>query len=231
MYSGLLLLAVIVLPVPSIIIGIKKRERPYAAVLQGILAAGIGMVAVFVISGMAGYNMAKEMTTAVAQMEQVLPPEQMEMFRAIYETAIKAVPGTMLVMAAIISYLEYIIFSHIVKVKGDLADRMPPLKEFMLPRNAINGWFVIFILAWLLKLSGLPAGEVVVLNINVLFSFTFGIQGISLILLWGHLRKKPKAMPILIVILLWIVPLGRIGLLFLGIGDLFFGLRQKITPK
>lgn len=230
MYTSLLPLAAVLLPIPLIIAGIKRREEPYRACMNGIIGAGLAMVMLFILAAQSGFSIAKELALAGEEMAKLLPSDQARIFRELYTNATDGVPGTMLVLAALCAYGEYILLSHVVKVKGQPALRMPPIREFHLPGTVIRGWLVILIISWILKLSGFGAGNVVMVNVNILFEFTFALQGISLFFLWTYMKNLSKAVPVIVVILLWFLPAGMTLLFIAGIVDLFIGLRQRIRP-
>ena len=74
-------------------------------------------------------------------------------------------------------------------------------------------------------------GQVVYFNVTLLVEFIFALQGIGIILLWTHLRKIPKVVPIMVIVVLWLTPIGKTILFLLGLADLFFGLRKRISSK
>ncbi|MEG0662779.1 MAG: DUF2232 domain-containing protein, partial [Anaerovoracaceae bacterium] len=116
-------------------------------------------------------------------------------------------------------------------VKGEPALRLPPFREFSLPRNSVVGWFFIFILSWVLRLTGFGAADIVSINVNLIFEFTFALQGISLVLFGCHMRKIPKAIPVILIIVLWVLTIGKTVLFVLGIADLLLNLRSKMLPR
>lgn len=230
MYTSLLPLVAVVLPIPLIIAGIKRKEEPYRACMDGIIGAGLGMVMVFILASFSGVSIGKELTQVGEEMARMLPTQQGELFKELFTQAVIGIPGSMLVFGAICTYGEYILLSHIIKVKGEPALKMPPIRELILPGSVVRGWLIIIALAWILKLSGFSAGEVVMVNVNILFEFTFALQGISLFFLWTHMKKLSKAVPVIVTIIIWFLPAGMTLLFIAGIVDLFIGLRRRIRP-
>ena len=228
MYTSLLPLAAALLPIPLIIKGIKRKEEPYRACMDGIIGAGLGMVMLFILAAQGGITIAKELAMVGKEVAGMLPPGQAELFEQLYGKTAVGIPGAMLVFAALCAYGEYILLSHIVKVKGEPALAMPPIREFHLSGAVVRGWVLIIVFSWILKVSGFSAGDVVMVNVNILFEFTFALQGISLLFLWTHMKKQARAVPVIITILLWFLPGGMTFLFIAGIVDLFIGLRGRI---
>lgn len=237
MYSSLLFFVIFLLPIPILIVNMRKEQSPYRTWINSILGTGVGICAVFLASNFWGVNLFTEFESSVDQVMDVLSAQIkdtafLDNYRSLYLESVKIMPATLLVMAAFISYVEYLVLSRFIKKnKTQPVLRMPPLREFSLPRNTIFGWFIIFIIAWILKAVGVPAGEMVALNINVLFEFTFALQGVSLILLTAHLKKFPKPIAVIGLIIAWILPFGRTALFFIGIADLILSIRLRLVRK
>ncbi len=231
MYISLLLFAAVLVPIPLIVKSIMRREGPYKACMDGIIGAGFAMVFVFILASQGENSIGKELALAGEEMMKLLTQEQADVFRPLYVNATNGVPGSMLVFTALCAYVEYILLSKVIKIKGEPALEMPPIREFLLPRSVIRGWLVMIILSWLSKLSGFSAGDLVMININILFEFTFALQGISLLFLWTYLKGVSKAVPVIVTIILWAMPAGMTLLFILGIVDVFIGLRYKIRPR
>lgn len=231
MYTGLLLLCAVLVPIPLIIAAIRKKEDPYKACVDGAIGAGVAMVLVYILAAQGGSGIGQEIALAGEEMTKMLPSDQRDAVGALFEKSADGIPGTMLILAALCSYGEYILLSRIVKTGGEHGLKMPPIRELHLSRSVIRGWLIIIILSWVIRFSGFSGGTLVMVNVNILFEFTFALQGISLLFLWTHLKKVAKAVPVIATILLWFLPAGMTLLFIAGLADLFVGLRKRIIPR
>lgn len=247
MYSNIILLLILVLPIPVLIRGIRKGENPYRVILEGAVLAGIGIAAVFIIAQMSGHSLGDEVEKTINSFSKILAEneqmakslglensskaERIESYKALYNVGAQMMPAILLIMGLIVSYLEGLLFGRILKKDGVAINRVPPLREFTLPRTTIMGWFVIFILSWILKLTGFSGGEFILLNVNVLFEFTFALQGMALIFLFAYMKRIPKVVPVIVLIIMWFTSIGQMIMFFAGIVDLLLGLRKRIKPR
>ena len=109
--------------------------------------------------------------------------------------------------------------------------KMTPVREFSMRRQAFLCWFGIYLLSYLLTLTDFSAGQMVYANIDYLFRMAFAYQGISFIFYFVYMKKWPKAVALIAVILLMTQNLGVMGLYLLGFLDLVFGLKGRVRGR
>jgi Predicted membrane protein (DUF2232) len=162
MYTTLIFFGLILFPIPALIQCIRRGLNPYNGVLNATISIGFGSLMIFVFATTAGSSVAAELE---ASYEAIMPmllqsfPDQEELLRQSIDYAISGFPSTILLMGAVVSYLEYIILSKFVRNGDRGAWQMARLREFAWPRNGIYGWLLIFILSWLSGTAGFPGGE------------------------------------------------------------------------
>lgn len=243
MYLTLAFAAALLLPVPTIINRIMKRISPYRAVLEGALTGAAGVLLIMILAAASGQSIFAQIQGDISYIVKILSAdsninsalgagmtqEELEKSLAvIYEQAAKLIPSTMGIFALAGSYVEYIILSRIIKPGKEAAIRMTPFRNFELPRNIIAGWLVIFILSWLCtKIEGMP-GELLYVNINTIFDFIFCLQGMSVIFMFCHKRRAPKAIAVIIILFFYFTGFGKIALMILGFADIIFRIKERI---
>lgn len=243
MYLTLAFAAALLLPVPTIINRIMKRVPPYRAVLEGALAGAAGVLLVMILAAVSGESILSQIQGDISYIAQTLAADpniksalgagmtQEELANSlsmIYEQAAQLVPSTMGIFALAGAYVEYIILSRIIKPEGEAAIRMTPFRNFDLPRNIIAGWVVVFILSWLCtKIEAMP-GELLYANISTLFDFIFCLQGMSVIFMFCHRRRAPKAIAVILILFFYFTGFGKIALMILGFADIIFRIKERI---
>lgn len=234
MYTSLILLGIILFPIPSLVLCIRRGLNPYNGVLNATISVGLSSVMIFIFSSIAGNSVAKELE---ASYESAMPmllqslPDQEEALRQVIDIAISGFPSTILLMGAVVAYLEYIILSKFVRNGDKGAWQMARLREFSWPRSGIYGWLLIFVMSWMVGLTDFPDGDLVMLNVQNIFEAAFALQGTSLLLMFFFMKKVPRGLGPALAIFAWLIPMGKSVLFLLGIVDIMFGLRTRISQR
>ena len=234
MYTTLILLGILVFPIPSLVLCIRRGLNPYNGVLNAAVSVGLSSVLIFIFATVSGTSVAAELEAnyeaAMPMLLQSLPDQEVAL-RQIIDIAISDFPSTILLMGAVVAYLEYLILSKFVRNGDRGAWQMARLREFSWPRNGIYGWLLIFVMSWLVGLTDFPDGDLVMLNVQNIFEAVFALQGTSLLLMFFFMKKVPRGLGPLLAILAWILPMGKSLLFLLGIADIMFGLRTRISQR
>lgn len=244
MYLTVIFFLVIVLPVPIMTGMIAKRETPFRVVLEGAIAAIMGAVLVMILASVSGKPIFMEMQAGIQEMAKVLAENtslaeamgiqgestahRIRYFTEIYQEAGKLLPSSISIMAAVISYFEYIILSKLYKPKGIAAIPMTPMREFNLPRTAITGWILIYLISWILTSTEIYPNDMLYNNVNVLFDFVFSLQGISVLFYLVYRRNAPRIIAVILMLFFMTTVFGKLVLLILGFADILLGLKKKL---
>jgi len=234
MYTTFIVFGIILFPIPALVRCIRRGLNPYAGVMDGFISVGIGTLAIFIYASLAGTSVSAEIQTAINAYIPLLTqnmPGQEDVIKQSFDLASSMFPSSVLLMGVVASYLEYLILSKIIKNGDRGAWQMARLREFTWPRNSVYGWLVIFLLSWLVELTGLHGGDIVMLNIQNLFEAAFALQGTSFLLMLFLMKRVPKGISAVVAILAWIVPFGKSLLFLMGIADIILGLRLRIVSK
>ena len=157
--------------------------------------------------------------------------DRVEVISAIYKSAFAVMPATIMAMSVVVSYIEYIIISKIMSRRVATVRRMPKFREFTWPSSALMGIMGMYLLSWLLTKTGVFADSMVYMNIDFLFNFMFSLQGVSVVLMFCHMKRIPKAIGIIAAVILWMTYFGRMALLIVGMIDLVFGIKKRIQGR
>ncbi len=240
MYFEIIFLMIIVLP-PIMMSGlVKKKLDPYYIIGLGTIFACAGVVCVFLAGYLSGEslgdyvtNLYKDSVKTLANNQTVLDAlgmdkeEATKELTAMCKAAQSLVPSMIIILTAIISYIEY---NFIVRMRFREGTKpFAYMRNFALKPNDVMGWFLIYLGGYLLKALGLTGAGVVIVNINILVQAIIALQGIGVIFLFFKERRTPRIVPFLICVALWIIPIGHTALFMLGVIDLLINIRFRIT--
>ncbi len=247
MYLTLAFLFGVLLPVSAIARGIILKADPYKVVTAGIIYSAAGQLIVIAVAGLMGQSVGEQLQTGIEAlsktlaanseimqslgMDELSEAERVSSLQKIYGNITQMLPASFVIWGAIISYLEYIILYRWLHKKDSGLRRMTPVREFSMKRQAFLCWFGTYFLSYLISLSGFSAGQTVYVNIDYLFRMAFAYQGISFIFYFVYMKKWPKAVAVIAVILLMTQSLGVMGLYLLGFFDLVFGLKGRVRGR
>ena len=246
MYASLALFVAVIAPLPTLMKSIAQRVTPFRAVANGVIAGAVGALVVMVLAQIAGTNVFEQLReqtqlaiqtiTSTPEMAEALggeasTAELTNSLTAMYENAIQLLPSTICVIAAIASYIEYIILSKIYKPGGLAAIPMTKMREYNLPRNIVTVWLVLYLISLLFTSTEGAAADFVVTNIVSIFNILFMLQGVSLIFMLCYTKRIPKAVAVIIVIVLLGINFGNLVLELAGFTDVLFGIKQRLKQK
>ena len=268
MYSGLILLIILLVPLPVLAADLRRGEGSFRAVLRAAVFAGAGIALIFVISNAAGHSIIEEARSVTDQMaEQLAANDQfanalgvgdedqegrLNAVKAIYEKGIRLLPASFFCIALVVAWLEGKLIGSFLKdriqpqrrpsrtnEKTDVKDgkkvvkksyTIPPLRELKLSAGMVIVWIVIVIAAAAVK-SGTGTWGIVLGNMESIFQFLFSVAGASFLLFVFHKRNVNTAVPVVIIILAFIIPVGQMILFLIGLVDTCFKLKKRIAGK
>ncbi|MFV0516745.1 MAG: DUF2232 domain-containing protein [Aminipila sp.] len=247
MYTLIIFAVLIFLPLPLMASSARKTQDGYKAIFQGVFGVAISMALIFLMATATGHPIGQtisadlqsfcEMAAGNDQFISMLGmgklsfQERVSLLTQVYTYAINALPATTLVWATVISYFEYMFISKMSKRAKYPLPQLPPLKEFSMPKKALWGWILIYLMTLVVTLIGFMDSNVLQVNVQVLFQFAFQIQGIAVIFYFCDQKRWSKVVAIIICLLFLPTAIGQMLLCMLGFFDLGFGLRRMITKR
>ncbi|QAT41764.1 DUF2232 domain-containing protein [Aminipila luticellarii] len=247
MYILIIFSVLVFLPLPLMASAARKTKNGFYAVFESILGVATAMMLMFIIASVTGNPVGQAISSdlqsfceAAAQndqfvtmlgMENISMNERISTLTKVYTYAINALPATILVWSTIIAYFEYIIISKISSKSKYPFPELAKLKDFTMPKKALWGWILIYVMTFLVSVFGFKHSDVLQINIQVLFQFAFQIQGIAVIFYFCDLRKWPRAVAVVFCLLFFPTAIGQMLLCLIGFFDLGFGLRKIITRR
>lgn len=248
MYLLLIYFLILVVPI-AVMPGYIRTGKmsPYRTVMQATLIVTVMTVIVFMVASMTGEGIFAQLQELIDDMAKdlaknpmiedslnlasVSKADRVEVISAIYKSAFAVMPATIMAMSVVVSYIEYIIISKIMSRRVATVRRMPKFREFTWPGSALMGIMGMYLLSWLLTKTGVFADSMVYMNIDFLFNFMFSLQGVSVVLMFCHMKRIPKAIGVIAAVILWMTYFGRMALLIVGMIDLVFGIKKRIQGR
>lgn len=239
-FGSLLLLQAIYFMIPSIAMGHLYKKHASAV---KIVITGMGVILLeFLLLLSVGslffdFNLASSiediMSTAVAPLQNVTDttltggmvwsPEMTEKFSTY---AVRFIPFTLILCSLLISSITHVIVRPTLNSMGHVVSKMPPLRDWRLPRSLI--WYYL-ISTLLIMFAGPSASEgslgMILDNLIPLLQVLFIIQTASFVFFVAYHKKWYPVIPVLLVLALPFVP----GLWIAGLLDIAFPLREMIT--
>jgi uncharacterized protein YybS (DUF2232 family) len=218
----------------------KKQKRPTEILLAGTIAYIVILVVLYVVSvQFFEYNFIKEMQSMMMQSinmaEQFMKAagmqideKQLKQMKQLPKLIGYAVPAMVIVGALIMSWLTILIASPILKRLRFQVQPWPPFRDINLPKSVLVYYVIFVIVATFVKMEEGSYLYTVLLNLNLIFPLLMAIQGFSFIAFFSHQKGYAKAIPIVIFILSFFVPILFSLVSFLGIIDLGVSLRKRI---
>lgn len=216
---------------------------PYRVVLLSMLGVMVTAVVVLMAASLSGtglYAQLHEVSKLISE-EAAKNPMMIESLSAagigeedrvktlvqIYDTGLMRLPATIIFMGAIVSYIAYIILSRIIGKKHDVK-KMPKFREFTFGHGTAMAIMLMYLISWIMLEAELGVGEMMYVNINMLFDLIFAFQGIAVVMMFFHFKKIPQAVAVVVSGFMWITSIGKMFLVLIGMADLFLGLRIRM---
>ncbi|WP_338779172.1 YybS family protein [Metabacillus sp. FJAT-52054] len=227
----------------GIIMGTLYKKRGSApAVIGGtfaflvtILGGYVISVLFFQVNPLTEFKsiMTESMNMATSFMKTMGQPpkeEQMRLMRTQMEQFFTLMPTVAVMCSFFFSIITHAIASAILKRLKLEVKPLKPFREWKLPQSI--AWYYLAVV--LLSYIGFEKGSyasMAVSNVFFILMILLVIQGFSFLFYYAYVKGISKSVPITVVIISLFLSILLYPIQFLGIIDIGFRLREKITPK
>lgn len=166
---------------------------------------------------------AEAMAAALGQNSE----EATELMQQMVEQFNYLLPSGMVTIAFVFALISQLIAGFVLKRLKEPVQPFPPFRDFMLPKSLL--WYYLIVI--LLSLMEMEEGSTLFLatmNLSYILMLLMAVQGMSFIFHFCHQRKIPKAVPVIMLILSFLIPPMLYIIRMVGIIDLGFDLRKRI---
>ncbi|AXI38597.1 DUF2232 domain-containing protein [Bacillaceae bacterium ZC4] len=169
----------------------------------------------------------RETLAAFPSMDEEMKKKMMEQMNEQFDLLMNLLPSMFVIVSFMLAAIIHILNIGIIKRLKLNVGTITPFRDWKFPKSII--WY--YLIATLLMLINLPKESflnIALYNIVFVLQAVLLIQGFSFIFYFCHVKKLSKAVPVLIVIGTFILPILLYPVRILGIIDLGFNLREKI---
>jgi uncharacterized protein YybS (DUF2232 family) len=235
----------IFMPIPIMMRYMLTGRNAYRGILEGSLSAVTGVTLVFLIFwSMTGVTFFDVLNSSLNQisvenmnlssyyamgMKQLQPDAMKLALENAKEMTKLAVPGTLILLCMIVAYLNYGAISWIISRSGRKISALPPFRAFSLPKNIVIGSLIIYLLSYITIQMGIIDKSLMMFNLEMLFTFVFSIQGLAVIFYFGHSKKIPKLILVIVSAVFLLTWLGQTFLFLLGLTDVVLDIRKRFS--
>ncbi|WP_028400751.1 YybS family protein [Ectobacillus panaciterrae] len=217
----------------------KRQKKPTDILLAGTIVYIVNFVVLYIVSVLFfEYNFIQEIQDMLKQSlqsaEQIIEAtgvqvnkKQLEQLKQLPTLIGYAIPAMLVMGGLMMSWLTIIISAPILKRLRFDVQPWPPFRNVNLPKSVLVYYVIFVIIATFVKIEEGSYLYIALLNLNLIFPLLMAIQGFSVVAFFCHLKGYPKAVPIILFILSFFIPILFSLVSFLGIIDLGFSLRNR----
>lgn len=219
-----------------------KKKHPYEVLSRGAAGFIIGFVLTALLSQLAfdvnlvtayeemldeSYEISEGIIEGI--LNQELTKEQKEFQRDQLQMIKDILPAIIALVAALIAWVSQWVSYKWLNRQQEKRLKFPPFREFRLP----SGFIWIFLLALIIEMVqvGDTTAAIGIANVIILVKFLVILHGLSFIFYAANIKKWSKAIPIIILIIALVMPIILFFIQLLGIIDLGFRLRDRLSQK
>lgn len=165
----------------------------------------------------------------IAEMD-LISDEQITQIEDLLYSIKEYVPVIITVFSMIIAFILQWIAYKINNLFGQQKRGFPPFRELNFPKGLL--W--VYLLMIIIIFFNIEPGSVLflaIINIYALLSFLMIIQGFSFVFHYAYVRKIHVVVPILLLIVFLFINVLMVFVQILGIIDIGFSLKKRITDK
>lgn len=228
----------------GILIGdaMHKKKHPYEVLSRGAAGFIIGMVLTALISQLAfDVNLVTayeemldesfEMSEGVVEglLNQEMTDEQKELQREQLQSIKDLLPAIIAVIAALLAWGSQWVSYKWINRQQEEKLKFPPFRTLRIPSGFIWVYLIVLIIEFVQMGNTTP--NVGIQNAIFLVKFFVILHGFSFIFFYAYTKKWPKGIPIVAIILALFMPVVLFFVQLLGIIDIGFQLRDRLSPK
>ncbi|PZT56151.1 DUF2232 domain-containing protein [Paenibacillus silvae] len=137
------------------------------------------------------------------------------------------IPFALVVTSMVMAFITHVIARPILNVMGMNVPKLPPAREWRMPRSLIWYYFLALIIEVISRQSDGTYWKMIAMNMSPLINLGFMIQAIGFFFFLSHLKRWNPVIPYLLgAAVFFIGPLRIVGII-----DLAFPLREAISKS
>jgi len=231
------LIALFFLPT-ALVIGTmyKKRASARKVLISGTLTMLAQLLLTLLIATLSGFNITTELRQVVTESVALLPESvksyvNEEALDQVIRLMIQMLPLYFICFSGLCVAVTHALARRILNRGGAEIEGLKPVREWMLPKSLVWYFMVALLLDFLIRPSTDNMVTMILQNLIPLLTLAFSIQAIAFLFYVAHVNRWNRALPIAGIIAMIVFPFIQYLFSVLGVLDVAFSLRQKISGK
>lgn len=222
---------------------VREGKSKLAVLIAGSVVFLVNIVAQYVVSVVLfKMNFIEELLDlfrssvdqSIKMLEQLgqAPDEKLiKQFEQMVEMMETLMPSMFVMASFMVVFILQLVSFPFLKRFGVNVPKWRPFRELTLPKSIL--WYYLFtmIAAILIQPEKGTYWFWVISNLSFILQMLMVLQGLSLVFYFTHAKGYPKAVPIIVTVLIFLLPFVLYIVRILGIIDLGFDLRRRLGEK
>ncbi|MBT2680326.1 YybS family protein [Bacillus sp. ISL-35] len=222
---------------------VREGKSRFAVYIAGSVVFLVNLVAQYALSiVLFNINFIDEMVTvfrssvdqAIKMLEQMgqTPDEKLvSQFETMVDMIEVLVPSMFVMSSFLIVFLLQLASFPFMKRFGIKVPVWRPFRELNLPKSILWYYLITMIVALVMQPEQGTYWFWVISNLSFILQMLMVLQGISFVFYFTHIKGYTKAVPIIVIVLMFLLPFILYIVRLLGIIDLGFDLRKRLGEK
>ncbi|WP_376768657.1 DUF2232 domain-containing protein [Paenibacillus foliorum] len=236
-WVGVVLIAISLFFLPPVIQmgNLYKKRAPARTVLTvGTITLLAEMLLSILVAYLFGLNLISKMKQFMLSVMETMPTQLRSMIAIDPDTLVQLM-SQMLPFYMIVSSLFLIVVAHwlarkLLNRSGEAIPAFKPIRDWMLPKSFV--WY--YVIALFMEFFVSDSNSIfftLLLNLLPLLTAVFAIQAIAFLFYVAHSKQWNRTLPIIGIIVLLIFPPAYFMFSLLGVFDVAFPIRERMTGK
>jgi uncharacterized protein YybS (DUF2232 family) len=222
---------------------VREGKSRFAVYIAGSVVFLVNLVGQYALSiVLFNINFIDEMVTifrssvdqAIKMLEQMgqTPDEKLiKQFETMVDMIEVLVPSMFVMSSFLIVFLLQLASFPFMKRFGIKVPVWRPFRELNLPKSILWYYLITMIVALVMQPEQGTYWFWVISNLSFILQMLMVLQGIAFVFYFTHIKEYTKAVPIIVIVLMFLLPFVLYIVRILGIIDLGFDLRKRLGEK
>ncbi|WP_256865381.1 DUF2232 domain-containing protein [Paenibacillus sp. 32352] len=236
-WAGILLVSMSLFFLPPVIQmgNLYKKRAPARTVLTaGTVTLLAELLLSLVVSYLFGFNLIDKIKQFMQESINTLP-DQLKGMIALDQDMLIQLMSQMLPLYMICISLVLVVIAHwlsrkILNRSGESIPAFKPMREWMLPRSFVWYYMIALFMEFFVKDTN-SIFFTILINLLPLLTAAFAIQALAFLFFVAHMNRWNRTLPIAGIVLLLIFPPAYFIFSMLGVFDVAFPIRERMTRK
>jgi len=233
-WAGILLVSMSLFFLPPVIQmgNLYKKRAPARTVLTaGTVTLLAELLLSLVVSYLFGFNLIDKIKQFMQESINTLP-DQLKGMIALDQDMLIQLMSQMLPLYMIGISLVLVVIAHWLsrKILNRSGESIPALREWMLPRSFVWYYMIALFMEFFVKDTN-SIFFTILINLLPLLTAAFAIQALAFLFFVAHMNRWNRTLPIAGIVLLLIFPPAYFIFSMLGVFDVAFPIRERMTRK